>query len=198
MPVANLYRDMVLDAPQLPVKLCAYSPCFRTEAGSYGKDARGLTRLHQFEKVELVRIAAPEASWDSFEQMTRDAETVLESLGLAYRRKLLPSGDMAFASAKTYDLEVYCPAEGAWREVSSISNTTDYQARRMNLRVRRAGGKSEFPHLLNASGVALPRLMIALLETYQTDAGTVEVPAVLRQYLPGLEELTPALGVPFV
>jgi seryl-tRNA synthetase len=198
MPVANLYRDMILDSPTLPVKLCAYSPCFRTEAGSYGKDARGLTRLHQFEKVELVRVAAPEASWDSFEQMTRDAETVLETLGLAYRRKLLPSGDMAFASAKTYDLEVYCPAEQAWREVSSISNTTYYQSRRMNLRLRRDGGKPEFPHLLNASGVALPRLMIAVLETYQTAAGTVEVPGVLRQYLPGIEEFGPTAGAPFV
>jgi len=227
MPVANLYREQILDAPELPVKLCAYSPCFRTEAGSYGKDARGLTRLHQFEKVELVRIAAPEASWDSLEQMARDAETVLETLGLAYRRKLLPSGDMAFASAKTYDLEVYCPAEGEWREVSSISNTTDYQARRMNLRIRRSGGtgalargnssegqtaqssatdggvratnRPEFPHLLNASGVALPRLMIAVLETWQTAAGTVEVPPVLRPYLPGIEELTPPSGgAPFL
>ncbi len=129
MPLANLYREQILDNPLLPIKLCAYSPCFRTEAGSYGKDARGLTRLHQFEKVELIRIAAPDASWDSLDQMTREAETVLEALNLPYRRKLLPSGDMAFASAKTFDLEVYCPAEGAWREVSSISNTTDYQAR---------------------------------------------------------------------
>jgi seryl-tRNA synthetase len=205
MPVANLYREQILDNPPLPLKLCAYSPCFRTEAGSYGKDARGLTRLHQFEKVELVRITAPDASWDSLEQMTREAETVLEALNLPYRRKVLPSGDMAFASAKTYDLEVYCPAEDAWREVSSISNTTDYQARRMNLRVRRstgvgagATGKPEFPHILNASGVALPRLMIAVLETYQTAAGTVEVPAVLRQYLPGIEELTPGSDLPLV
>jgi seryl-tRNA synthetase len=209
MPVANLYRDLILESPQLPIKLCAYSPCFRTEAGSYGKDARGLTRLHQFEKVELVRIAAPDASWDSHEQMTREAETVLEELALPYRRKLLPSGDMAFASAKTYDLEVYCPAEGEWREVSSISNTTDYQSRRMNLRIRstgdgarattdgvRATGKPEHPHLLNASGLALPRLMIALLETYQTAAGTVAVPAVLRNYMPGIQELTPPSGGP--
>ena len=192
VPVVNYYREQILDAPSLPVKLCAYSPCWRVEAGSYGKEARGLTRLHQFEKVELVRIADPEHSWDDLEEMTAEAEAILSLLGLAYRRKLLPSGDMAFGSAKTYDLEVYCPAEQAWREVSSASNTTDWQARRANIRFRRERGtKPEFPHLLNASGLALPRLMIALLETWQTADGSVAVPEQLRPYLGGLERITP-------
>jgi seryl-tRNA synthetase len=190
--LANYYRDTILEAPKLPVKLTAYSPCWRVEGGSYGKEARGLTRLHQFEKVELVRVADPEHSFDDLEQMTREAEEILEQLGLTYRRKLLPTGDMAFASAKTYDLEVYCPAEQAWREVSSASNTTDYQARRANVRFRRErGGKPEFAHLLNASGLALPRLVIALLETHQTAEGNITVPEPLRNYIPGVSLITP-------
>jgi seryl-tRNA synthetase len=200
VPIANIYREQILEQPTLPIKFCAHSPCFRVEAGSYGKDVRGLTRLHQFEKVELVRIADPETSWDDHEQMTAEAEYILETLGLAYRRKLLPTGDMAFASAKTYDLEVWAPGAAQWLEVSSASNTTDFQARRMNLRFRReAGGKPEHPHLLNASGLALPRLMIALLETYQTAEGNVALPEVLRGYMPELEITPPGDGaVPFV
>ena len=201
VPVCNLYRDTILEAPGLPVKVCAYSPCWRVEAGSYGKEARGLTRVHQFEKVELVRFVDPTASWDDLEQMTSEAERVLERLGLAYRRIVLPTGDMAFGSAKTYDVEVYCPAEQKWREVSSASNTTDYQARRMNMRYRPAkGDKPVFPHILNASGVALPRLVIALIETHQTADGTVRLPEVLHRYLPeGLTELKPPEGgIPFV
>lgn len=190
--IANYYRDIILEAPALPLKLVAYSPCWRVEGGSYGKEARGLTRLHQFEKVELVRVADPQHSYADHEEMTREAETVLELLGLAYRRKVLPTGDMAFASAKTYDLEVYCPAEQAWREVSSASNTTDYQARRANVRMRRErGAKPEHPHLLNASGLALPRLVIALLEAHQTPEGNVSVPEALRKYMPGLSLLLP-------
>lgn len=200
MPVCNYYREQILEQPALPIKLCAYSPCWRVEGGSYGKEARGLTRVHQFEKVELVRISDPERSWEDLEELTGEAERVLELLGLAYRRKVLPTGDMAFGSAKTYDLEVYCPAEQAWREVSSASNTTDYQARRMNTRFRRAKGeKPVHPHLLNASGTALPRLLIALIETHQTAQGTVAVPEVLRKYMPGVTELAPPeAGVPFI
>jgi seryl-tRNA synthetase len=197
VPVANIYREQLLEQPKLPVRFCAYSPCFRVEAGSYGKDVRGLTRLHQFEKVELVRIADPQTSYDDLEEMTRQAEHILELLGLSYRRKLLPTGDMAFASAKTYDLEVYAPAAEQWLEVSSASNTTDYQARRMNLRFRReAGGKPEFPHLLNASGLALPRLVIAVLETYQTAEGTVALPEILGRYLPSLTITPPGEDAP--
>lgn len=200
MPVCNYYREQILEAPQLPIKLCAYSPCWRVEAGSYGKEARGLTRVHQFEKVELVRVSDPEHSWTDLEEITAEAERVLELLGLAYRRKVLPTADMAFGSAKTYDLEVFCPAEQVWREVSSASNTTDYQARRMNLRFRRSkGDKPLFPHLLNASGVALPRLVIAMIETHQTPTGTIQLPEVLHKYTSGITELrAPEGGVPFV
>jgi seryl-tRNA synthetase len=171
VPVCNYYREQILEQPTLPIKLCAYSPCWRVEGG-----------------------------WEDLEELTGEAERVLELLGLAYRRKVLPTGDMAWGSAKTYDLEVYCPAERAWREVSSASNTTDYQARRMNTRIRRAKGeKPIFPHLLNASGTALPRLVIALLETHQTERGTVAVPEVLHKYMSGATELTPPeSGVPFV
>jgi len=143
--ICNYYREQILEAPTLPIKLCAYSPCWRVEGGSYGKEARGLTRVHQFDKVELVRIADPETSWDDLEELTAEAEYILQILGLTYRRKVLPTGDMAFGSAKTYDLEVHCPAEDAWREISSASNTTDYQARRMNLRIRRSSRTCSMP-----------------------------------------------------
>ncbi|MCB1216101.1 serine--tRNA ligase [bacterium] len=192
VPVVNYYREQILEQPSLPIKFMAYSPCWRVEAGSYGKDAKGLTRLHQFEKVELVRICAPEDGLAQLEEITADAEHILEILGLAYRRIVLPSGDMAFGSAKTYDLEVWCPGEQAWREVSSASLTTDYQARRASIRYRsEPGGKPQFPHLLNASGLALPRLMIALLETYQTVDGNVVLPEVLHKYMPHTSILTP-------
>ncbi|MCH7471934.1 serine--tRNA ligase [bacterium] len=200
VPLCNYYREQILDAPALPIKLCAYSPCWRVEGGHYGKEARGLTRVHQFEKVELVRISEPERSYDELEEITAEAEYILELLGLAYRRKVLPSGDMAFPSAKTYDLEVHCPADGAWREVASASNTTDYQARRADIRYRPAPGeKPRFPHLLNASGLALPRLVIALLETCQTPEGNVAIPEALKTYMPGITEITaPDNGAPFI
>jgi seryl-tRNA synthetase len=201
VPVVNYYREQILEAPELPIKLCAYSPCWRVEAGSYGKEARGLTRVHQFEKVELVRFADPQRSYSDLEEMTGEAERILELLGLAYRRKVLPTGDMTFASAKTYDIDVYCPAEQAWREVSSASNTTDYQARRAGIRFRRErGGKPEFLHILNASGLALPRLMIALLETYQTAEGSVRLPEALHKYMPAeWHVIEPSSGgAPFV
>jgi seryl-tRNA synthetase len=201
VPVVNYYRDQIIESPVLPLKLCAYSPCWRVEAGSYGKEARGLTRLHQFEKVELVMLVDPEKSEEAHQQITRESERILELLGLSYRLKLLPTGDMAFGSAKTYDIEVSCPGEQAWREVSSASNTTDWQSRRANIRFRpEQGAKPVFPHMLNSSGVALPRLMVALLETYQTAEGTIKLPEVLHRYMPGgLTKLTPPDGkVPMV
>ena len=198
--ICNYYRGQLLEAPRLPVKLCGYSPCWRVEAGSYGKEARGLTRVHQFDKVELVRVSDPQQSWDDLEQLTDEAEAILAELKLPYRRKVLPTGDMTFGSAKTYDVEVHCPAEDTWREVSSASNTTDYQARRMNLRFRRErGAKPEYPHLLNASALALPRLVIAVLENYQTAESCVAVPQCLKPYMGGLAEITPPDdAVPFV
>ncbi|MCB1219394.1 MAG: serine--tRNA ligase [Planctomycetales bacterium] len=192
VPVVNYYREQILEQPSFPIKFMAYSPCWRVEAGSYGKDAKGLTRLHQFEKVELVRICDPEDGLKQLEEITADAEHILEVLGLAYRRIVLPSGDMAFGSAKTYDLEVWCPGEQAWREVSSASLTTDWQSRRANIRYRsEPGGKPLFPHMLNASGLALPRLMIAVLETYQNEVGNVVLPEVLHKYMPHASILTP-------
>ncbi len=197
VPVVNYYRDTILEQPELPIKLCAYSPCWRVEAGSYGKEARGLIRLHQFEKVELVCLSDPEQSWTDHEHITAEAEYILELLGLPFRRKVLPTGDMAFGSAKTYDIEVHCPADGVWREISSASNTTDYQARRANIRFRRGpGAKLEYPHMLNASGLALPRLIIALLENYQTPEGNVMIPEALYKYLPHLRALEPPAGAP--
>jgi seryl-tRNA synthetase len=198
VPLVNYYRGQILETPKLPLKYCAYSPCWRVEAGSYGKEARGLTRLHQFEKVELVVMSARDSSAAAHDMITQDSERILELLGLTYRRILLPSGDMAFGSAKTYDLEVYCPGEGAWREVSSASNTTDYQSRRANIRYRDdAGGKPEYPHMLNSSGVALPRLVIALLETYQREDGSIRLPDVLVPYFNGRSEITGDSSIPF-
>jgi seryl-tRNA synthetase len=197
VPVVNYYRDTILEQPALPLKFCAYSPCWRVEGGSYGKEARGLMRLHQFEKVELVILADPHTSWHDHEEITTQAEYVLELLGLPYRRKVLPTGDMAFGSAKTYDVEVHCPADDAWREISSASNTTDYQARRAGIRFRRSpGAKVEYPHMLNASGLALPRLMIAILENFQTAEGNVILPEALHKYLPHLRVLEPPTGSP--
>ncbi len=199
MALCNYYREQVLQQPTLPIKFCAYSPCWRVEGGSYGKEARGLTRLHQFEKVELVRVTTPETSFDELEELTAEAEHLLELLGLAYKRKVLPTGDMAFGSAKTYDLEVYCPTQEAWREVSSASNTTDFQARRANIRIKRdTKSKPEFPHMLNASGLALPRLMIAVLETYQQADGSVLLPEPLHKHMNGITRLVPGDGPPLV
>jgi seryl-tRNA synthetase len=184
VPVTNLYRDEMIDGAQLPRGFCAYSPCFRREAGSAGKDTRGVLRVHEFDKVELVRYATPESSAEEHEAMTRHATTLLERLGLPYRVKLLAAGDTGFASAKTYDLETYAPGVGAWLEVSSSSTFTDFQARRANIRYRPAPGeKPRFVHTLNASGLAFPRIIASVIEHYQQPDGSVAVPEVLRPYL---------------
>ena len=184
VPVTNLHRDEILEGAELPVRYTAYSPCFRREAGAAGKDTRGLLRVHQFDKVELVRYETPERSRQALEELTREAEILLERLGLHYRRVILATGDLGFSSAMTYDLEVWAPGVGKWLEVSSCSVFTDYQARRANLRFRRAQGeKPEFVHTLNGSALALPRVMAALLETCQEEDGSVVIPEPLRPYL---------------
>jgi seryl-tRNA synthetase len=184
VPVTNLYRDEMLDGASLPRGFCAYTPCFRREAGSAGKDTRGLLRVHEFDKVELVRYATPENSASEHELMTQHAATLLERLGLPHRVKLLAAGDTGFASAKTYDLETYAPGVGAWLEVSSSSTFTDFQARRANIRYRPAPGeKPRFVHTLNASGLAFPRVIASIIEHYQQPDGSVTVPEVLRPYL---------------
>lgn len=191
VPVTNLHRDEILEAHELPLRYTAYSPCFRREAGAAGKDTRGLLRVHQFDKVELVRLEAPERSREALEELTREAEAVLRRLGLTYRVVLLAAGDLGFSSAMTYDLEVWAPGVEKWLEVSSCSVFTDYQARRANLRYRRQpGSRPEFLHTLNGSGVALPRLVVALLETYQERTGGVALPEVLHPYL-GFHRLDP-------
>ena len=184
VPLTNLYAGEMLAAADLPRTLTAYSPCFRREAGAHGKDTRGLIRVHEFDKVELVRYATPESSSDELEILTSQAEKVLQLLGLPYRVVLLAAGDTGFASAKTYDLEVFAPGAGVWLEVSSCSVFTDFQARRANIRYRPAeGGKPRFVHTLNGSGVAFPRIIAAILEHYQNADGTLDVPEVLRPYL---------------
>lgn len=184
VPVTNLYRDEILDGASLPMGFVAYSKCFRREAGSAGKDTRGILRTHEFDKVELVRYATPDNSMEQLELLTRHAETILERLGLPYRRKLLAAGDTGFSSAMTYDLEAWAPGVGAWLEVSSCSNFTDYQARRANIRYRPAKGeKPRLVHTLNGSGLAFPRTVACLLENHQNPDGTVTVPEVLRPYL---------------
>ena len=184
VPVTNLYRDEMLDGASLPRAFCAYTPCFRREAGSAGKDTRGVLRVHEFDKVELVRYATPETSASEHELMTKHATTLLERLGLPYRVKLLAAGDTGFASAKTYDLETYAPGVGTWLEVSSSSTFTDFQARRANIRYRPAPGeKPRFIHTLNASGLAFPRIIASIIEHYQQPDGTVTVPEALRPYL---------------
>jgi seryl-tRNA synthetase len=184
VPVTNLYRDEMIEGAQLPRAFCAYSPCFRREAGSAGKDTRGVLRVHEFDKVELVRYATPESSVQEHELMTRHATTLLERLGLPYRVKLLAAGDTGFASAKTYDLETYAPGVGTWLEVSSASTFTDFQARRANIRYRPAPGeKPRFVHTLNASGLAFPRIIASVIEHYQQPDGSITIPEVLRPYL---------------
>ena len=193
VPLTGLHRDEILDGRQLPLHYVAYTPCFRSEAGSYGKDVRGMFRQHQFDKVELVKLTTPDTSYDALEQLTTNAETVLERLGLPYRRMLLCTGDMGFAAAKTYDVEVWLPSRGDYAEISSCSNTEAFQARRANIKFRPGGagsGKSEFVHTLNGSGLAIGRTLIALLENYQEKDGTVTVPPVLRPYLDGLDRIT--------
>jgi seryl-tRNA synthetase len=189
VPVTNLHREELLHPDKLPIKYAAYTPCFRREAGSAGKDTRGMIRVHQFDKVELVHIVEPEQSYPSLENLVGHAEKVLQNLGLHYRVVSLCTGDIGFGAAKCYDIEVWAPGVGAWLEVSSCSNFEDFQARRMNLRYKNSEGKNIFCHTLNGSGVALPRLYIALLETYQQADGHVFIPEPLRPYLGGLTQL---------
>jgi seryl-tRNA synthetase len=191
VPVTNLYRDEVLDQARLPVSLTAYTPCFRSEAGSYGKDVRGIIRQHQFQKVELVKFSKPEDSYDELEKLTHDAEEVLQKLGLHYRVMLLATGDMGFSSAKTYDIEVWLPGQQLFREISSCSNFESFQARRANIRFRRDGkNKTEFVHTLNGSALAVGRTWLAVLENYQQADGGVLIPEALRPYM-GTDRITP-------
>ncbi len=190
VPVTNIHREELLDASELPIKSVAYSPCFRSEAGSYGRDTRGLIRQHQFEKVELVKLTRPEDSYDELEALTRDAERVLQLLGLHYRVVALSTGDIGFSAAKTYDIEVWLPSQQTFREVSSCSNCEAFQARRAQIRFRREGGaKPEYVHTLNGSGLAVGRTWLAVLENYQQADGSVRVPEVLQSYMHGLESI---------
>ena len=190
VPVTNIYQGEVIDGETLPRKFVAYTPCFRSEAGSYGRDTRGLIRQHQFDKVELVKFAHPSSSYDELESLTRDAEDILQRLGLHYRVVVLCTGDMGFASAKTYDLEVWLPSQNRFREISSCSNFEAYQARRANIRFRDAQGKRHYVHTLNGSGLAIGRTWLAILENYQQKDGTVLIPEALRPYMDGRERLT--------
>ncbi len=193
VPLTGLHRDEILDGRQLPLHYVAYTPCFRSEAGSYGKDVRGIYRQHQFDKVELVRITTPESSYDELEALTANAEAVLERLELPYRRMLLCTGDMGFASAKTYDVEVWLPGRNGFGEVSSCSNTEAFQARRANIKFRAGAagsGKAEFVHTLNGSGLAVGRTIIAILENYQEKDGSVTIPQALRPYMDGRDRIT--------
>ncbi|HSC25776.1 MAG TPA: serine--tRNA ligase, partial [Vicinamibacterales bacterium] len=188
VPLTNLHRGEILDGRQLPLKYTAYTPCFRSEAGSYGADVRGLIRQHQFDKVELVKLTAPDRSYDELESLTADAEEVLKRLGLPYRTVVLCTGDTGFASSKTYDIEVWLPSQKAYREISSCSNTETFQARRANIKFRAAGaGRAEHVHTLNGSGLAVGRALIAILENYQQEDGTVAVPEALRSYMDGMD-----------
>jgi len=191
VPVTNVYREEILDGDQLPIYLTAYSPCFRREAGAAGKDTRGLLRVHEFNKVELVKFTKPETSYEELEKLVKDAEEVLQALNLPYRVRLLCTGDMSFASAKTYDLELWAPGVEQWLEVSSCSNFEDFQARRANIRFRREpGAKPEFVHTLNGSGVALPRLVVAIMENYQQADGSITIPEALHPYMGGIEVIS--------
>jgi len=192
VPVTNIWREEILEPGMVPRSVTAYCASYRREAGTYGKDTRGMIRVHQFDKVELVKLVPPETSYDEHEKLARDVADVFEALELPYRVLLLCSGDMSFAAAKCYDFEVWSPGTGTWLECSSCSNFEDFQSRRMGMRFRReAGSKPEFPHTLNASGVALPRTFATLLENHQTASGSVRIPKALRPYLGGLEELGP-------
>jgi seryl-tRNA synthetase len=190
VPVTNLYRDETLDADRLPISLVAYTPCFRSEAGSYGRDVRGIIRQHQFQKVELVKFTRADQSYDELEKLTADAEDILKRLGLPFRRVVLCSADMGFSSAKTYDLEVWLPGQNAYREISSCSNFEAFQARRAGIRAKSAKGKSEFAHTMNGSGLAVGRTWVAIVENCQQSDGSVIVPEALRPYL-GAERITP-------
>ena len=189
VPVTNFHREEILSEESLPIRYCAYTPCFRREAGAYGKDTKGLMRLHQFDKVELVVFCRPEVSYDEHEVLVKEAEKVLQMLEIPYRVVLLCTGDMSFAASKCYDIEVWAPGVRKWLEVSSCSNFEDFQARRADIRYRAKNGKTSFVHTLNGSGIALPRTIIAIMENYQTQNGTIIIPEVLRQYMDGLTEI---------
>ena len=191
VPLTSIHRNEILDAGVLPLKYVGYTPCFRSEAGSYGKDTRGMLRQHQFDKVELYKFTAADQSWDELEGLTRDAEGIMQQLGLPYRVVTLSTGDMGFCAAKTYDIEVWLPGQDTYREISSCSNCTDFQARRANIRCRR-DKKPEFVHTINGSGLAVGRTVIAILENYQQPDGTVVVPEAIRSYMDGLERIEPA------
>jgi seryl-tRNA synthetase len=192
VPLTNLARDRIIDAAQLPLKFTAHTPCFRSEAGSYGKDTRGMIRQHQFEKVELVQIVRPADSYAALEELTGHAEVILQRLGLAYRVVALCAGDIGFGSARTYDIEVWLPGQGKYREISSCSNCVDFQARRMSARWRNPDtGKPELVHTLNGSGVAAGRALIAVMENYQQPDGSIVVPEVLRPYMGGQAVIAP-------
>jgi seryl-tRNA synthetase len=191
VPVTNIHAGEILEAERLPIAYCAYTPCFRSEAGSYGKDVRGLIRQHQFDKVELVRFSKPQDSYDQLELLTNHAEEVLKRLGLPYRIVTLCGGDLGNASAKTYDLEVWLPSQGVYREISSCSNFETYQARRAGIKARPKDGKSEFVHTLNGSGLAIGRTLVAILENCQEKDGTVTLPQAIRPYMGGLARISP-------
>jgi seryl-tRNA synthetase len=191
VPLTNLVRDEIVAEADLPLRLTAHTPCFRSEAGSYGRDTRGMIRQHQFDKVEMVQIVHPDKSYDALEEMTGHAEAVLQALGLPYRVMLLCTGDMGFGSTKTYDLEVWLPAQNTYREISSVSNCEAFQARRLQARFKNAQGKNEFVHTLNGSGLAVGRTLVAVLENYQREDGSVAVPAALQPYMGGTTVLTP-------
>jgi len=188
--LTNTVRDSILKADELPIKLTAHSPCFRSEAGSYGRDTRGFIRQHQFDKVEMVQIVNPEKSYDALEEMVGHAETILQKLGLPYRVVALCTGDMGFGAAKTYDLEVWLPAQNTYREISSCSNCEAFQARRMQARFKNEAGKNELVHTLNGSGLAVGRTLVAILENYQQADGSVIVPEALRPYMGGIEKIS--------
>jgi seryl-tRNA synthetase len=189
--LTNLVRGEILKETDLPLKLTAHTPCFRSEAGSYGKDTRGMIRQHQFDKVEMVQITHPDKSYETLEEMVGNAEAVLRALELPYRVMLLCTGDMGFAAAKTYDLEVWLPAQETYREISSVSNCEAFQARRMQARFRNSQGKVELVHTLNGSGLAVGRTLVAVLENYQQPDGSVVVPSALRPFIDGIERITP-------
>ena len=191
VPLTNFVRDVVVPESELPIKLTAHTPCFRSEAGSYGRDTRGMIRQHQFDKVEMVQIVHPDTSYEALEHMTGHAEAVLQQLGLPYRVMSLCSGDMGFGAAKTYDLEVWLPGQNNYREISSVSNCEAFQARRLQARFKNAQGKNELVHTLNGSGLAVGRTLVAVLENSQQADGSVTVPEVLRPYMGGIEVLTP-------
>lgn len=189
VPLTNLVANSVIDEKQLPIKITAHTPCFRSEAGSAGRDTRGLIRMHQFDKVEMVQIVNPEKSWEALESLVKDAEDILQKLNLPYRVITLCTGDMGFSSAKTYDLEVWVPAQNTYREISSCSNCVDFQARRMQARMKNAQGKNVLVHTLNGSGLAVGRTLVAILENYQQADGSIKVPEVLVPYMNGLTEI---------